>query len=465
MDDASDGTDDADEVPGGHDGQSGGVNDVHGGSNEPAGDPDGADGGPDGAVAGPAEPPGGVEESADPTPLDRVTGIFLGSKLRILGTVILALILIAVLGFVLGIFGVPSVEGVDNQFGDVNESTTVIETGLRVHNPNPFGLKLGGSAVEYSVAMNDIRMAEGTYEDLGVGTGNDTLNFTSYMDNAKIPDWWASHVRNGERTTVEIVATARSSLLPVAVAPQPIERSFRTNITDAFNTTGARPINANQPLVSDPVLYLNETRGTWGEVTTERTEIDMGFTLYNPKAYPISASRIGYNMSMNDVYIGDGETPSSVTIPPGETREITATTTIRNQRLDQWWVSHLVRDQRTNLSIDFYAEIGSADTFGPIEIPLETMTMSFETHIFGGKAEGEASAGDGASGDGSTATATPGDDGGDTAIPTDDGVLGDSDTPIDDGSSGDGANTDGPSTDDGGSPTDESTPTDGGLFG
>ena len=398
--------------------------------------------------------------------LDRVKGVFLGGKLRIVGTVLLALILVVGAGFLVGVFGVPSVEAVENQFGGVNETTTVIETDLVVNNPNPFGVKLGGSTLDYSVAMNDVRMAEGTYQGLGIGSGNSTLNFTSYMDNGKIPDWWVSHVSGGEHTTVSVDATVHSSLLPISIAPPAIERDISTDITAAFNTTETRPIDANQPFVSDPVLYLNETSGHWGEVTANRTEVVMDFTVYNPKSYPVGASEIGYDMSMNGIAVGEGATSSSVTVPPGETRTITTTTAIRNQRLDDWWVTHLERNQRTNLTIDFYAKFDfSGVGGGTVQIPLDSMTSSFETDIFGTK--GQAASG-GTGGEGTDGANTT--DGGDAT--TDDGdssteTGGDSGTATGGSETADGDNTT-DAGDDGGSTTAEPTPTetdDGGLLG
>lgn len=65
-----------------------------------------------------------------------------------------------------GIIGAPSVAGVDNAFGDVNESTTTIESELLINNPNPFGLRFGGLTVDYAVEMNGIRMATGGREGL-----------------------------------------------------------------------------------------------------------------------------------------------------------------------------------------------------------------------------------------------------------------------------------------------------------
>jgi len=390
--------------------------------------------------------------------LDRLKGIFLGSTLRILGTVILGVVLLVAVGFLVGVFGIPSVEAVENRFGGVNETTTVIETDVVVNNPNPIGLKLGGSTLNYAVAMNDIEMAAGSYGPVGVGAGNSTMNFTSYMDNTRIPDWWVSHVRNGEYTSVTVDATVQASILPMSVAAPEIQQDVNTDITAAFNTTETRPIDANQPFVSDPVLYLNETSGNWGEVTAQATDVEMTFTVYNPKSYPISASEIGYDMSMNSIAIGEGATASSVTIPPGETRDIETTTTIRNERLDDWWVTHLERNQRTNLTIDFYARFDFSELGGgTIQIPLDTMESQFETDIFGTKEQTD-------TGNGGTGNETSTRTGTDTATPTEGSATA---TPTDDGGLVDGTatQTDEPTSTEGSTPTPTATETDDGLLG
>jgi hypothetical protein len=193
----------------------------------------------------------------------------------------------------------------------------------------------------------------------------------------------------------------------------------------------------------------------------------MTFTVYNPKSYPISMSSIGYDVTMNGLAVGEGASERSVTIPPGETRTIETTTVIRNQLLDEWWVSHLERNQVTDLEIQFYARFDlSAASAGEVRVPLDSVTHTIETDMFRNKDEyptgesDEENAGESGGGDGgeSTPTETPtetetptGDDptatesdgeslsGGDdteTATPTQTATDTGSETPTDDGDDG-----------------------------
>jgi len=373
-----------------------------------------------------------------------IKSTFFGSTLRILGTVVVALIVLVGGGFLLGVFGVPSVTGVQNQFGTVNDTATVIETDLSVNNPNPIGVALGGASVNYTVFMNDVPMASGLKEGLAVGSGNSTLNFTTVMRNEQIPQWWYTHIREDEETQVLIDARVRSSTLGGQTVELPQEKTVETDIVGAFNSDETRPVDANQPVVSDPVLYINETSADWDDenLSPEQTPINMSFTVYNPKPAPYTVTRIGYNITMNEIAVGEGGTEEAIVIPPGETRTIRANTVINNTRLDEWWVSHLQNNQVTRLYIDFSLVVES-EAFGQVPGESGTITLpadpldyeeTIETDMFGTKPEdggttGDDSADDDAD-DGSDDSGGETDDSTQTAEPTttdDGGVLDDSD--------------------------------------
>lgn len=303
-----------------------------------------------------------------------------------------------------GVIGAPSVAGVENRFGGVNETATTIESDVIINNPNPISLRLAGLAIDYGVEMNGIRMATGGREGVEIEQqGNSTIALTTTMENEKLPAWWASHVRNGENTTLVVDAAIRSELLGRSFEPR-INRSINTSIIAAFNSNEDHPIDANQPALSDPVLWLNRTSGSWGAVDNETTEIDMGFDLYNPNPAPVVISNLGYEIRMNDVVMGEGATDKSVAIPPGGLETVTATTLLENENLDEWWVTHLQNNQTTQLEVQFYAEVDLSGIGGGTKrVPLDTFEQTIETDMFGTKGT---ESGNGGANDG-TATATP----------------------------------------------------------
>ncbi|WP_257300831.1 LEA type 2 family protein [Haloarchaeobius sp. FL176] len=370
-----------------------------------------------------------------------VKGVLFGSKLRIGAVLVAGLAGVVVAASLLGFLGVPSVTGVENRFGETNESTTVIETELGVQNPNPVGTGFLGVSAEYEVAMNNITMASGQRSGIDVGPGQSTVTTRSYLQNEKIPRWWASHIRRGEQTDVRIDASIRSGLVGRSFAV-PQQRTIDTDLLSSFNSTETREVNADRPLVDDPVLYVNRTAGQWGDVTNESTPIVLDFYVYNPKPYAIPISQIEYAVNMNNITVGEGTNTREYVLEPGEVTQVRTVTTIENANLDEWWVSHLQRDQVTDLRIDFSVTTEISGT--SIQIPMDRFTYAetIETDIFGTKDATDAAGGNGTDGsepdDGTTGSSdgtTTGDGSGGTAT---DGDSGDDGT-----TSGGGTTTDG----------------------
>ena len=184
-----------------------------------------------------------------------VRSLLLGSQLKLVVTA-LGLITASVGGaFALGLVGAPAVVGVENRFGPVSQDTTVVETDLIVNNPNPIGVQLGGTTVNYTVKMNDVGIAAGEKEGLDVATGNSTLNFTTQMQNSKIPPWWVSHIRNDEVTNVTIDAQIQTSILGNRQFDLQQNQQVETDIIGQFNSEETRPVDGpSNPLYSNPVL-------------------------------------------------------------------------------------------------------------------------------------------------------------------------------------------------------------------
>ncbi|GAB3323917.1 LEA type 2 family protein [Haloplanus salinarum] len=336
------------------------------------------------------------------------------------GTIAVGVVVVLLLaGVAFFVLGQPTVSGVDNRFGGVNETTTVVESDLTVQNPNPVGASLGGLTVDYAIDMNGIRMATGVKEGLALPSGESTVPMTTYLANERIPAWWVSHLNNGERTELAVNADVHSSALGASFGAPKVTRTIETDIISAFDSTERRPVGDEGPN-GEPVLYIEETSAQWGTVDSSATEIDMRFVVYNPNPYPVPISELSYRATMNGVEMGTGATEGHGTVPPESTRTIRATTTLDNGNIDEWWVTHLENDQRTELRIDFAARVELPT--GTVDIPLAplTYTETIETDIFdneeGTGVDGEA-----------TPTPTPTDDEG-TPTPTDDGLLDGGDT-------------------------------------
>lgn len=319
-------------------------------------------------------------------------------------------VLVAI-GFFLGVFGIPTLNSIDNEFGTVNETTTEIRTNVSLNNPNPIGVSFGGLEINYTVLMNDVAMANGQKNGVSIGTGNTSIELVTYLDNTKIPAWWYTHIQNNERTDVTIDATVSQSTLGSTNIQEDTE--IETDILSSFNSTETRPIDANKPVIQDPVLYLNETSGSYGDgLTRDRTPINLDLTVYNPKRYPYTITEIGYTINMNDVEVGNGTTESEQILEQRSQSQIEAETAIRNQRLDKWWVTHIENNETTELYVDFYIVVDPGlSGVDPIRLDSDELDYedTIETNILGNKNQSSTGTdgSDGTSDADATATATP----------------------------------------------------------
>ncbi|MBX0294244.1 LEA type 2 family protein [Haloarcula nitratireducens] len=322
--------------------------------------------------------------------------------------------------FALGVVGTPTVESVENHFSDVSNETTGVRTTLLLHNPNPdfVGSLLGSTSVEYTVAMNGVRMASGNKSGLALEQGNTSLDFSTRMRNGQIPPWWHTHIENGERTQVTIDADVSSSLVGGRSISVQQDKEIETDIIGQFNSTETRPIESERALLSNPLLYVNETRGQWdqGNLTQAETPMKLDFTVFNPKPYPYTITKIGYEITMNDVTVGEGETDRGYTIGPGQTKTLGTTTAIENENLDEWWVTHLERNQVTDLYIDFYLIVEAGGERFRVDLRSLDYSKTIETDVFGNK--GQYPTGANASADGDADADGGPDDGTDAGTPT-----------------------------------------------
>jgi LEA14-like dessication related protein len=196
-------------------------------------------------------------------------------------------------------------------------------------------------------------------------------------------------------------------------------------------------------------------------VSDAETPIEMEFDVYNPNLEPYVVTEIGYDVTMNGVEMGSGSTEEEYVIPSYGSETVALTAALRNERLDDWWVTHLDESvnghQVSDLRIEFYAvvELPSGEE---LTVPLDALTYeeTVETDIFDeGLHQGEETGDDGST------DADGADDGGNAT--DDDGTTSDDGTTDDGGDASDGGGDDtsgGDNTTDGGSGDDD----DGGLL-
>jgi len=325
-----------------------------------------------------------------PGSLAELHSLALGSAPRTAVTVLLSILLLTVGAYAAGVIGAPEVVAADNGFTTVNNSTTVIETELTVSNPNPVAITLGSVTLDYTVYMNDIDVADGHRTGVSLGEGNSTVALETVLENEKITAWWPTHIERDEQSRLTVDATVDTPVPGVKFTRSPVDRPIETDLLGQFNSSSRHRVESGTDAL-DPVAFVEQRNATWGNTSSAETPMNVEFVVYNPNTRPVVMTDLGYNITMNEVMVGEGATNETYTIPGGATRTVQTQIAIANPTLDDWWVSHLRANQTTELQIRFAANFdvsnltvpGTPDT---VSVPLKALTYNktFDTEIFGG---------------------------------------------------------------------------------
>jgi LEA14-like dessication related protein len=271
----------------------------------------------------------------------------------------------------------PTVESTSTEWGTVNEDRTEIRTEVVVDNPNSFGVP-GVVDMGYEIGMNDVVVGEGTKSGVGLGTGRSTVSLTPTIDNGKIPAWWATHINNGEQTTLSVTPSVGVPLYSTSLPAQ--EQSFSTDLLSAFDSSEPRSLTVD----GRTILTARKTEASWGKATEEKTPIAFDATVENPGSGTVEFSKLGYSITMNDVEVANGTTDGKVTIAPESTETISIDSAMDNGKLPAWWASHVDDDETTTMDVQFYAVMQDDGETERVPLSFLSKRVVFTTDVLGG---------------------------------------------------------------------------------
>lgn len=122
----------------------------------------------------------------------------------------------------------------------------------------------------------------------------------------------------------------------------------------------------------------------WGSVTDDSTEIESSITVDNPNPVGVpGVLDVDYEATLNDVTVAEG-TKEGVSFRPGET-ELDLDAEFDNEKMIDWWVSHVNNDERTDVSVTggVSAPFGVSKEFSFMDRTLRTNVLEGMTGSVG----------------------------------------------------------------------------------
>jgi|Deesub1362A_J573_1020465.scaffolds.fasta_scaffold00187_15 LEA14-like dessication related protein len=266
--------------------------------------------------------------------------------------------------------GKPEVVRIENEWGEVNEDYTEVLTKIVVDNPNPVPIPI--SAVETELYLNGIKMGSGkNINSASIEPGESVIVLSTKIENDKIPEWWVSHIKNGERSKVTLKGYLVFDL-KITQFRFPIEEesNIQTDILSSLSFTRDFGVG--------PAKITVSMKSSWGEVSSTTTQILHTATFTNPNSFPIPLLATDYTITLNNIEIGRGEI-GDVTIKPNAKTTVTFTTYIENEKLKEWWVSHIRNSEKSIIRMNLAPEF---EILGQkFKIPVVNVESEFSTSI------------------------------------------------------------------------------------
>ena len=288
------------------------------------------------------------------------------------------LLLVVVAGGALAVaYDQPHVESVQSEFGDVDDDEAEVNTRVVVRNPNERALP-GRFDLGFAVTLNGVEVAGGTEPGVRIGPGRNTVETTATFDNAKIPEWWVTHVNRGERTTME--TRARVGFVGGLGPTVPAERrTIETDLLGPLAEEGESTVGVGD---SD-LLVVGHQRAEWREADAETTPLRFTTELENVHDRPVRLDGTDYEVRMNGVVVGEGRTDDGIELAPGESGTFTVDAAIDTPKMQRWWVTHLRNGESTDLRIEVYAVVDDGEQRRTLPLSVFDRRATFETDLLG----------------------------------------------------------------------------------
>ncbi|AGK60395.1 Conserved secreted protein [Archaeoglobus sulfaticallidus PM70-1] len=266
--------------------------------------------------------------------------------------------------------GKPEIRSIENHWGGIHEDYSEVITNIKVYNPNPVPIPL--KDVETKIYMNSIEMGHGSALKSEIAANTEsTIELSTKIDNSKIPEWWVSHIKNGEKSTMLFEGDLVFDLKVTEFKyPIKLTRTVETNILSGFKLDKPEEIRFNGIKVR--ILSL-DTR--WGEVTKDYTEIIA--TAEIESNLKVMLEKISYTIEMNGIKVGEGE--SNILQEVGGKTKVEFITKIDNNKLTEWWISHLKNGERTEVRLNAKGIVSVHDE--KEEITLIDQVIAFQTNF------------------------------------------------------------------------------------
>lgn len=272
-------------------------------------------------------------------------------------------------GYIATTFEKPSFGIIDKgDWGNVSEETIEVKSKAWINNPNPVGLSVGFIDLKYEAEANNMSIASGNVKDVTLGTGNNTKTFETSLNQGKIPDFWVSHLKNGEKSKIAVPITVETPVKSFSIVA--FTKTIETDLTEKIENNldsmegtyeGPGVEKSRNGITAEvrPELEVREIKASWGNISPQTTETNIDIKIHNPNAYAVPTPSFAGNATLNNITVAEWSANAvplttlaeNGMIAPGETENLRFKVGLQNEKMDEWLETHVRRQEYTEADI------------------------------------------------------------------------------------------------------------------
>ena len=279
-------------------------------------------------------------------------------------------------------------------WGSVTDQHTEVITTFWTTNPYPVDLTTGNALhARYTLSLNGVTVASGTRDKVDLPRGNTKHTQSTYIQNNRLKHWWVKFIKANET----IHATAHGNIRITTPIKNWSYQTSKTHtqfenqspildsLSHATERTEGKYIHTRRvdvgPIHRSVIVgaEVQDARATWGRVNQNRTTMLVRFRIHNPsKTVPLIVEPTGLRMkaAVNGVtmfHSGGGVASANSTkqklLLPGETREVIIPVSMDNDKVDDWFRSHVRNGERSTIAVHTQLVIDPLGVGKPIRVP------------------------------------------------------------------------------------------------
>lgn len=272
-----------------------------------------------------------------------------------LGVVAFAVIIFIVFSSV-GKLQEPEIRGVALDWGQVTETTTEVLGTITIYNPNSVPLPV--NRITCDIKIDGISVGEAETIDLQIEEEAEfPVKISAKIDNTKIPDVWAEHIRRNEKSEVSIELHATFDLGGVDFTiPYTIKRPMETDLLSYLKEVD--PITVEKkieiPILGERTVFkisLESLSGKWGPTTPQTSQLNLSARVYNDNPYPLLVPKVRCVVESNGLPLGSGETGLVNAFLPKSHNDEEIVATLDSGLMDDWFVRHIQQGEKSTFNI------------------------------------------------------------------------------------------------------------------